>query len=151
MANSKNEIPEELKKKCHIIIHIASAACTGAGAIPIPVADTVPITATQIAMIVKLGKVFNISISKSIAEQIIKLGLAQQTGRYIFKGMFKYIPGPAQIAGSIAAGTTAAAVTEVLGWVVAEEFYKLSMGDEVYTLNDDDLRRIADLFRKRRK
>ena len=81
-------MPKELEKKCRLIIHSATTTSAAAGAIPIPMSDAIPITGAQIAMIIGLGKVFDITLS------------------------------------------TAAALTKMLGWVIADDFYRISQGEE---------------------
>lgn len=129
-AISKTDMPKELKNKCHKAIHTATIAAGASGLIPIPVADTVPISAAQVAMIVALGKVFDIPISDSVAGAIMKVGIAQTTGRAVVSGAFKAIPGIGTLAGVAIGSTTAAAITEALGWMVADDFYRISQGKE---------------------
>ena len=44
--------------KCNAIIHTAATAAGAEAMIPIPVVDAAPITATQVGMVIALGKVF---------------------------------------------------------------------------------------------
>ena len=55
MAKPKVTMPDDLKSKCAAVIHTATTAAAAAGIIPIPMADTIPITAAQITMIIGLG------------------------------------------------------------------------------------------------
>lgn len=126
MSKSKVKMPKELEKKCHAVIHSATVAAGAAGAIPIPMSDAVPITAAQIGMIVALGKAFDVSISQSAAKTIIGTTLAQQVGRTVSSSILKSIPG----FGTIVGATTAVAVTETLGWIIADDFYRMSRGEE---------------------
>lgn len=144
MDELRNEMSKDQKAKCHAAIHTATAACGAAGAIPIPIADAIPMTAAQIVMVISLGKVFGISISKSIAKNIVKLTLAQQGGRYIFTNLIKCIPGPGQVAGAVAASTTAIAVTEALGWYIADEFFQYSKGT---TVDKIDVENLVNIFK----
>ena len=50
---------EEQIAACNVAIHTAAVASGGAGFIPIPVADAVPISVAQIAMVIALGKIFD--------------------------------------------------------------------------------------------
>lgn len=134
MSKSKVHMPEDIKMKCHAAIHSASAAAAAAGAIPIPMSDTIPITGAQIGMVIALGKVFDVSLSKSLAESIAKILLAQQVGRAVFVNALKFIPGAGTIIGGVIGATTAAGVTELLGWIVADDFYRLSNGEELEDL-----------------
>ena len=90
---SKTKMPKDLESKCKIAIHTATTAAATAGALPIPIADTIPITAAQVTMIVALGKIFDMSISESAAKSIAAITLAQSTGRAAFSGILKAIPG----------------------------------------------------------
>lgn len=130
MNKSKAHMPKELEKKCHIAIHSAAVGATAAGALPIPMSDTIPITAAQIAMIVSLGKIFGVSLTQSAAKSIASVGVAQQAGRTIFSNILKCIPGAGTIVGGAVGATTAAALTEALGWIIADDFYRMSKGEE---------------------
>jgi len=77
-------MPSELKRKCHVAIHAAAAAAGAAGAIPIPIADAVPITATQVGMIIRLGRVFDLELSQSVAKAIALSSVAIAGGRFVF-------------------------------------------------------------------
>ena len=130
MAKSKVRMPKELEKKCHAAIHTATAAATAAGAIPIPMADTIPITTAQVAMVIRLGNIFDASLSEAVAKSILGCGLATQIGRTLFTNILKAIPVAGHIAGSIVAASTAAAITEALGWLVADDFFRMSQGEK---------------------
>ena len=121
MGKSKVHMPKELEKKCHIAIHSATTAAAAAGAIPI--------TAAQVAMIISLGKVFGISLSQSAAKSIASVVVTQQAGHAIFANILKCIPGGG-VAGAVVGATTAATLTEALGWIVADDFYRMSNGEE---------------------
>ena len=109
---SKTKMPKDLESKCKIAIHTATTAAATAGALPIPIADTIPITAAQVTMIVALGKIFDMSISESAAKSI------------------KAIPGAGSVIGGMVGAATASALTETLGWSLANDFYKMSIGEE---------------------
>jgi uncharacterized protein (DUF697 family) len=120
---SKIDMPKELLTKCHAIIHSATVLSGAAGALPIPFSDAIPIGAAQITMIVSLGKVFKIPVSKSVAENIIGVGLATQGGRFVFANISKLLP----YYGSVVGAATAVTITEALGWMVADDFYRISI------------------------
>ena len=117
MSKSKVNMPKELKRKCNIIIHSATGASAVAGLIPIPMSDAIPITAAQIGMIIKIGDLFDISLSEAAAKSIAGVALTQQAGRSVASGLLKMIPGVGTLIGGIISGSTAAALTEFLGWV----------------------------------
>ena len=83
MSKSKVNMPKELKRKCNIIIHSATGASAVAGLIPIPMSDAIPITAAQIGMIIKIGDLFDISLSEAAAKSIAGVALTQQAGHSV--------------------------------------------------------------------
>lgn len=40
------------------------------------------------------------------------------------------VPGVGTVVGGIIGASTAAALTELLGWIIADDFYRLSQGEE---------------------
>lgn len=146
MNRSKVHMPKELEKKCHAAIHSATAAAAAAGAIPIPMSDAVPITAAQIGMIVALGKIFGITLNDAAAKSLASIGLAQQTGRAVASNLIKMIPGVGTVVGGAIGASTAAVLTEVLGWIIADDFYRVSQGQEPENIieNADQLKNAFD-------
>lgn len=128
MAQAKTNMPKDIKKKCHGVIHTATGAATAGGLLPIPLADTIPISTAQVAMIISLGKIFDLTISDSVAKAIIGVSLSQTVGRTVVSSILKAIPGLGPSVGSFFGGATAGAVTEALGWLVADDFYRISIG-----------------------
>lgn len=106
---------------CNAIIHTASVACAAAGAIPIPVADAIPISAAQITMVVSLGKTFGIKITEGAAKAAISAAAACFVGR----NLVKFIP----VAGWVVSAGVAAGVTEAIGWGIAVDFAKQYRSD----------------------
>ena len=113
---------ETHRTKCHAIIHTASAAAAavGAGLAQVPVSDCVGIIPIQIAMIISLGGVFGIELTKSTARATLATTTATMIGRGIAKLLLGWIP----ILGNVINAATAAGVTEMIGWSVASEFDK---------------------------
>ena len=115
----RNNMTVDQEMKCHAIIHAASAsaAAVGAGLAQIPCSDSVPIGAIQTAMTVSLGGVFGITIDESAAKAVVASGVAGMVGRGIAQVLVGWIPG----VGNATNAATAAAVTEGLGWLIADE------------------------------
>lgn len=130
MGQSKVNMPKEMEKKCHKAIHSATAASAAAGAIPIPMSDAIPITAAQIGMIIALGKVFDITLSESAAKSLVGVEVTQHAGRAIASNILKALPGVGTVVGGIVGASTAAVLTEALGWIIADDFYRMSEGKE---------------------
>ena len=103
---------------CNAIIHTAAVACGACGATPIPIADAVPMSAAQITMVISLGKVFDIKLTNSAAKSILGAAAATLIGTTAARSVLKFIP----VAGWIASAAVAAAVTEALGWSIANDF-----------------------------
>lgn len=102
--------------KCNLAIHSASAASAVAGAVPIPVADAIPITTAQVSMVLALGKVFDSNITESTAKGLI--GAAAST--FVGRSLIKLIP----IVGWGVSAAVAAGVTEAIGWTIAVDLAK---------------------------
>lgn len=120
---------DEQKNRCHEIIHAASisAAAVGAGAASVPVVgsfvslcDESAITPIQIAMIVSLGKVFDVSLDKTTAASLLTGMVTAKVGRKVAGFFAGLVPG----LGSVVNGGTAASITEGVGWAAVAYFDK---------------------------
>lgn len=81
------------------IIRNYSLSAAAAAVQPIPVVDSFVIAPIQIAMIIHLGKVYNVHIGKSVAGGIVEsIGLSL-AGNYIFLTLVSFIPGIKQVLG----------------------------------------------------
>ncbi len=94
------------------IIHVASGTALAAGLIPIPFSDAFAIAPIQAGMIYKMNDAFGVKMEESLATSLLTglLGVTAvaQAGRTLVNGLLKFIP----VAGSVAGGATAAAITE---------------------------------------
>lgn len=92
IADKKSQANRLMNKdqltKCNLAIHSASAASAAAGAVPIPVADAIPITAAQVTMVLALGKVFDAKISESAAKGLIGAAASTFVGRSLIPYWF---------------------------------------------------------------
>ncbi len=113
---AKKMMTKDQLKKCHAIIHTASVASGAAGAIPIPVADALPISGIQITMVLSLGKVFEHKIGESTAKGLI----ASAASTFVGRNLVKLIP----VVGWGISAAVAAGVTETIGWCLAVDFAK---------------------------
>jgi uncharacterized protein (DUF697 family) len=127
---------------CNGIIHTASTASAAAGAIPIPIADAIPITAAQITMVIALGNVFEVKLTKTAARTALTGVAAPIIGRTIASSFLKFIP----IVGWAASAALAALITEVIGWSIANDFaiefrreYELRKKTEKHNQINDEL------------
>ena len=113
---------DQQRTKCHTIIHSASAAAgaVGAGLAQVPGSDNALITPIQLSMTIALGKVFDKSLSESSAKAAMGSVAASTLGRTVSQVLVGWIPG----LGNAINATTAAGITESMGWLLAEEFDK---------------------------
>jgi uncharacterized protein (DUF697 family) len=124
--NCRTDKPKDKMHKCHSIIHIASLLAGGIGASPIPFSDALPLCGLQISMIISLGKVFGLTVGKAVAEEIAAVVLAGSYGPSVASNLMKVIP----VAGPAVGAFTAVTITEGMGWMVADDFYKISIGEK---------------------
>mgnify|MGYP003091132750 FL=1 len=117
----KDYLPEDIRLKCHGIIHSASVATGGVGmaGAQIPLADNDIITPIQITMIIALAKVFERDLTKEAAMGVLKGAGAAFIGRNIAQLGVGWIP----ILGNVINSATAATLTEAIGWMSANQFY----------------------------
>ena len=111
---------DEQRAKCHAIIHSASAAAAaaGGGLAQLPGSDNAIITPIQLTMTISLGKVFNVTLGEASAKAAIGSVAASTIGRTVSQVLVGWIPG----IGNAINATTAASITEALGWAIAKEF-----------------------------
>lgn len=105
---------------CSGIIHSASAAAAavGGGLAQVPTSDNLIITPIQLIMAISLGEVFGITLDQSAAKAAVASATAMTVGRAASQILIGWIPG----AGNIINATTAATITETIGWIMAKEF-----------------------------
>jgi uncharacterized protein (DUF697 family) len=110
----------EQENKCHVIIHTASAAAAGAGAglAQIPGSDNAVIIPLQIGMILSLGTIFGIELSETTAKSTLATTAASTIGR----GISQFLVGWMPVIGNVINATTAAGITETIGWTIAKDF-----------------------------
>ena len=114
---------EDRRDKCHAIIHGASAATAaiGAGLAQIPLADSIPITAAQVAMIVAIAKVYDIDLAEGTAKGLLGGFSASIIGRNVAGVLIGWVPG----FGNALKASTATALTEAIGWAAVHHFENL--------------------------
>lgn len=109
---------------CNGMIHGASAAAAavGAGLAQIPCSDNALLTPIQLVMAVSLGSVFGIELDESAAKAAVASAAAATVGRTASQMLIGWIPG----IGNVANAVSAAALTEAIGWILANEFERRS-------------------------
>lgn len=117
---NKSSITPAQYAKCHAIIHSAGAASglVGLGLAQLPLSDSAVITPIQIGMTIALGKVFGVSLTESAAEAPLVSAAAATVGRAASQVLVGWVPG----IGNIISCGTALAITEGIGWLLAEQY-----------------------------
>ena len=137
MALSKDQ-----HMKCASIIHLASgaAALVGSGMAQVPISDVVLLVPIQIKMITAIGAVFDIEMTESAAKGLFASLSASCVGRAASQVLAGWIP----VLGNLINATTAAGLTEAVGWLAVEHFAKKSLGERVceYFAADSELNEI---------
>jgi len=120
----KTKISEKMtpaqRKKVHSIIHAssASAAAVGGGLANIPGSDSPVLIAIQTGMIISIGAVFKQKLTESISKTLLADFLGATIGKTIANVLTGWIPG----VGNGINAATAASITELIGWTIANDF-----------------------------
>jgi len=106
--------------KIHGIIHTASAGAAGVGAglAQIPGSDAPAIAGLQTTMIIAIAEERGISITRAAAADLLLTFAATTAGRGISQWLVGWIPGW----GNAINASTAAALTEAVGWAADTYF-----------------------------
>lgn len=113
----------------------AAGVAFGIGAIPIPGSDIIPITAEQVALIVKVASIYGHRADKKDAMALMTQIFAGQVGRQVFRWVITglkaagWIPGPGwalELVVAGVAGSVAASITFGLG-KAAQAYYRSDM------------------------
>jgi len=110
-----------INSKVHGIIHAASAGAAGVGAglAQIPGSDMPILCGIQAGMIIGIAKVHGHSITKQDAVPLIVTFAAGKIGRGISQILIGWVP----VIGNAINATTAATITEGIGWA-AHKYFK---------------------------
>lgn len=92
----------------------AGGSAATIGALPIPGADFVPLTALQVSLMLKLSTLYGKPISKDNAKELIIATVVGNVGKTLFRQIVKVVPG----AGIVAGASVAGAMTIALGYAV---------------------------------
>ena len=106
------------KRKCRCIIHTAAVVAGGIGVTKMPGSDTLIISAIQGAMILSLGRVLGVSVTKNSAKEMAKTFMIGKIG----KGMSVLFLQALPFFGNAVNAAVAVSLTETLGWDTVNEF-----------------------------
>ncbi len=110
------------RQKVHGIIHLASASAglVGAGLAQIPGSDWPVLVVIQNAMIIALGREHGVQLTKQAAADLLLTFTASVGGRALSQFLIGWIPG----LGNAVNASTAAGITEAIGWAANAYFAK---------------------------
>lgn len=117
------------KKRVHGIIHSASVAAgsVGAGLAQIPGSDQPVLISIQMTMIGELARQHNVSISEATAANLLLTFAAAKGGRGLSQWLIGWIPGW----GNAINATTAASITEAIGWSAVAFFEMQTISETI--------------------
>ena len=107
-------------QKIHGIIHTASAACAGIGAglAQVPGSDSVASIPIQTTMIIAIANEHAVTLTKTAAADLLLTFTATMGGRLLSQVLVGWVPG----FGNAINASTAAALTEAIGWAANSYF-----------------------------
>lgn len=111
---------KEIREKQAVAI-IKKYSATAFGIVlanPIPIADAVPLSALQILMIIHLGRLYNVKITKGVAAALASAIGTSLAGRAAFQLLISAIPGLKNLAGP----PLAASLTYTIGRTIQKLF-----------------------------
>jgi uncharacterized protein (DUF697 family) len=120
--NGKAAFMATQRQKIHGIIHTASTAAAGVGAglAQLPGSDAAALVSIQTVMGTSIAWIHGVELSKSAAIDILSGFAATTAGRFISQLLVGWIPG----FGNAINASTAAAITEAIGWAADQYFAK---------------------------
>ena len=117
MAEAADSKSDDVRRKCELIIHGASAAAGAAAAATlVPGADSVAIMPIQVAMVAALSKEHGIALSASLAKSTVYASLGSIVGKAGAGLLLRWTP----VAGNLIRASVAFSVTEALGHMVLQ-------------------------------
>jgi uncharacterized protein (DUF697 family) len=108
------------------IIHMAAAAAAavGAGLAQVPGSDAPVLVSIQTTMIIAIAQEYGVPVTKAAAADLLLTFTATAVGRGISQWLVGWIPG----LGNVINASTAAALTEAVGWAADAYFREQRAG-----------------------
>ena len=122
-------VDNQIKTKCHQIIHAAALTAAIVGCSPIPFSDAFLLVPIQLTMMSRLHKLFgqswSASVGKSLSKELVVVGL----GRGAVGNIIKFIPAVGTVTGAAINASVAVSITEALGWTTVK---MLNDGEDLF-------------------
>ncbi len=143
------DVKQEREKHAETIVRNHVLFSMGAGAIPVPVADVLAVSASQLDMIRQLCKVYDVDFSETQGKAIVSSLTASTLGRLGAASLGKLIPVVGSIVSGIANAVMAGASTYALGQVFKSHF---NTGGTILDFDPDRLKKLyKEQFEKGKK
>lgn len=142
VMNDFKDVKKERDNHAETIIRNHIIFSMGAGAIPVPVADVLAVSASQLDMIRQLCKVYDVDFHETQGKAIVSALTVSTLARLGAGSFAKLIPLVGQVAGSIANAILSGASTYALGQVFKAHF------ETGGTILDFDTDRLKKMYRE---
>ncbi|MBK8566107.1 MAG: DUF697 domain-containing protein [Saprospiraceae bacterium] len=143
------DVKQEREKHAETIVRNHVLFSMGAGAIPVPVADVLAVSASQLDMIRQLCKVYDLDFAETQGKAIVSALTASTLARIGAASLGKLIPGIGSIVSGVANAAMAGASTYALGQVFKSHF---DTGGTILDFDPDRLKkRYKEQFEKGKK
>jgi uncharacterized protein (DUF697 family) len=142
VMNDFKDVKKEREKHAETIVRNHVLFSMGAGAIPVPVADILAVSASQLDMIRQLCKVYDMDFHETQGKAIVSSLTTSTLARIGAGSLAKLIPVVGSIVGSVANAIMAGASTYALGQVFKTHF------DTGGTILDFDAARLKKLYKE---
>ncbi len=142
VMNDFKDVKKEREKHAETIVRNHVLFSMGAGAIPVPVADVLAVSASQLDMIRQLCKVYDMDFNETQGKAIVSSLTASTLARIGAGSLAKMIPVVGSVVGSVANAIMAGASTYALGQVFKTHF------DTGGTILDFDADRLKKLYKE---
>lgn len=136
------DVKNEREKHGETIVRNHVLFSMGAGAIPVPVADVLAVSASQLDMIRQLCKVYDIDFSETQGKAIVSSLTTSTFARMGARSLLKFVPVVGSVVGGVVNAVMAGASTYALGQVFKSHF---STGG---TILDFDAARLKKLYKE---
>lgn len=140
VMNDFKDVKQEREKHAETIVRNHVLFSMGAGAIPVPVADILAVSASQLDMIRQLCKVYDVDFSETQGKAIVSSLTTSTLARIGAGSLAKMIPIVGSVVGAVANAIMAGASTYALGQVFKTHF------DTGGTILDFDAARLKKLY-----
>ncbi|MCC6723873.1 MAG: DUF697 domain-containing protein [Saprospiraceae bacterium] len=137
--NDFKDVKNEREKHAETVVRNHVMFSMGAGAIPVPVADVLAVSASQLDMIRQLCKVYDVDFSETQGKAIVSSLTTSTLARIGARSLLKFVPVVGPIIGGVVNAAMAGASTYALGQVFKAHF---NTGGTILDFDPDRLKKM---------